>query len=223
MSVDKDSDSSSSALELVNHPNYQEQGGLAGKSSRRRRRRNEISLKEDLPETEATGNVPRELDKERNRSSGNDERKSRTITRSPRKEEVPLEKVSVEMTQFEQELYALMGISPLVRLDKEFKDPKSVILYVKAPGEEDPAVEKVEEVESSENESETTVSDTPVEEPISESISVEEPVEPKLPVVEETAVEETPVDNTSTIESEEATNGRRRRRRRSSVQKEVPV
>ena len=159
------------------------------------------------------------MDKDRNRASGNDERKSRTITRSPRKEEVTLEKVSVEMTQFEQELYALMGISPLVRLDKEFKDPKSVILYVKAPGEEDPAVEKIEEVESSQNESETTASDTPVEEPI----SVEQSVEPKLPVVEETAVEETPVDNTSTIESEEATNGRRRRRRRSSVQKEVTV
>ncbi len=227
LSTDKDSDSGSSVLELVNHPNYQEQGGLAGKSSRRRRRRNEISLKEVLPETEPTANIPRELDKDRNRVTSNDERKSRTITRSPRKEEVPLEKVSVEMTPFEQELYALMGISPLVRLDREFKDPKSVILYVKAPGEEDPTVEKVETVESSDSlsESETTISETPVEETISESTSVEKPPEPKLPVEEETEVQSTPVDNTdtATTENEEPTNGRRRRRRRSSVQKEVTV
>jgi ribonuclease E len=47
----------------------------------------------------------------------------------------PAERVSVEMTPLEQDVYALMGVSPLVRLDREFKDPKSVIVTVRSPGE----------------------------------------------------------------------------------------
>jgi ribonuclease E len=39
------------------------------------------------------------------------------------------------MTPVEQEVYSLMGISPLILVDKEFKDPKSVIVSVKLPGE----------------------------------------------------------------------------------------
>ncbi|MFM7788006.1 MAG: ribonuclease E/G, partial [Microcystis panniformis] len=42
---------------------------------------------------------------------------------------------SVEMTPVEQEVYSLMGISPLILVDKEFKDPKSVIVSVKLAGE----------------------------------------------------------------------------------------
>ncbi|MGH2414013.1 MAG: Rne/Rng family ribonuclease, partial [Microcystaceae cyanobacterium] len=63
-----------------------------------------------------------------------EERKER-VPRTSRREEVPLEKVSVEMTPIEQDVYALMGISPLVRLNREFKDPKSVLISVKLPGE----------------------------------------------------------------------------------------
>ncbi len=47
----------------------------------------------------------------------------------------PPEVVTVEMTPEEQEVYALMGISPLVRLDREVRNPKSVILSVVLPGE----------------------------------------------------------------------------------------
>jgi ribonuclease E len=39
------------------------------------------------------------------------------------------------MTPVEQEVYSLMGISPLILVDKEFKDPKSVIVSVKLAGE----------------------------------------------------------------------------------------
>ena len=49
--------------------------------------------------------------------------------------DIPIERVSVEMTPLEQDVYALMGVSPLVRLDREFKDPKSVIVTVRSPGE----------------------------------------------------------------------------------------
>ncbi len=46
-----------------------------------------------------------------------------------------LEAIAVEMTQAEQEVYAMMGISPLVKLDREVKNPKSVQLAVILPGE----------------------------------------------------------------------------------------
>jgi ribonuclease E len=47
----------------------------------------------------------------------------------------PPEVITVEMTPEEQEVYAFMGISPLVRLEREVKNPKSVILSVVLPGE----------------------------------------------------------------------------------------
>jgi ribonuclease E len=54
----------------------------------------------------------------------------------PIKQEIePPEIVSVEMTAEEQEMYALMGISPLVRLEKEVKNPRTVIVSVNSPGE----------------------------------------------------------------------------------------
>jgi ribonuclease E len=41
----------------------------------------------------------------------------------------------VELTPLEQDVYALMGVSPLIRLDQEFKDPKAVIVAVKTKGD----------------------------------------------------------------------------------------
>jgi ribonuclease E len=56
------------------------------------------------------------------------------IVKSPREIEPP-KVVCVEMTTEEQDVYALMGISPLVRLDEDIRNPKSVILSVVLPGE----------------------------------------------------------------------------------------
>ena len=56
------------------------------------------------------------------------------LIKSPRETEPP-EVIAIEMTPEEQDVYALMGISPLVRLDREIKNPKSVILSVVLPGE----------------------------------------------------------------------------------------
>jgi len=39
------------------------------------------------------------------------------------------------MTPQEQKVYAWMGASPLIRLQEEFKDPKTVLVTVRAPGE----------------------------------------------------------------------------------------
>ena len=183
-------DSSPQQLELINHPNYQEQGGVASNNRRRRRRRlNELLMKEDLGNGDSSGT--RELNGE---TSNYEERKSRPSTsRSSRREEVVLEKVSVEMSNLEQEMYALMGVSPLIRLDKDFKDPKSVLVYVQTPGEEN--ITEVQEKQSN-----TSLSSLPVE------VDNDEP----------------PAEN-GELNNEDISNSRRRRRRRSSAQKEVSV
>lgn len=139
--IDFNYDSPPQQLELLNHPNYQEQGGPNNRR-RRRRRINDILMKEDVGESEVTS--PRELESEVN-TYPTEERKSRTPTRAIRREEVNLEKVTVEMTELEQEVYALMGVSPLVRTDRTFKDPKSVLVYLKTPGQDDNGTQNISE------------------------------------------------------------------------------
>ncbi|MGK7944737.1 MAG: Rne/Rng family ribonuclease [Microcystaceae cyanobacterium] len=118
------------ALDLLHHPSYQEQGG-SNNARRRRRRRVPDGVKEETPTPSKTasttnGNAP--VTEER-------ERKERPY-RNYRQEEAPKEQISVEMTPLEQDIYALMGISPIVRLDEPIKDPKSVIVSVKTPNGE---------------------------------------------------------------------------------------
>ncbi len=231
---DTDYDRNPYQLELANHPNYQEQGGAAN-NRRRRRRRSDISLKEDVNESEVTIVTSRERDTELSSDRYSEERKSRIPSRSSRREEVPLEKVVVEMTELEQEIYALMGVSPLVRLEGEFKDPKSVVVYVTKPGEildleteaktvtetTEPVTESKELVikpasgmitQSSILDSLETITEEPgIEAVVAESVANTE--ETKEVTITEN-VEET---------TEETISLRRRRRRRSSAQKEVTV
>ncbi|MBF2021266.1 MAG: Rne/Rng family ribonuclease [Hydrococcus sp. C42_A2020_068] len=123
-------------LDLLYHPSYQEQGLAATNNRRRRRRRSTDGIEKEggtgrVDPIAATKELVLDAD-----APEVEERKERP-QKSPRREEVPVEKVSVEMTPMEQNVYALMGISPLVRLNREFKDPKSVIVSVKSPGESD--------------------------------------------------------------------------------------
>ena len=60
------------------------------------------------------------------------------------KEIEPPEVIAVEMTPEEQDVYALMGISPLVRLNREVRNPKSVVLSVVLPGDSDDTDEENE-------------------------------------------------------------------------------
>jgi ribonuclease E len=48
----------------------------------------------------------------------------------------PPEIRTVEMTTEEQDVYALMGVTPLLKLDREVKTSKSVIINVVAPGQQ---------------------------------------------------------------------------------------
>lgn len=111
-------------LELINHPSYQEQTN----GTRRRRRRRE-DAKEELIVAETNGHVTE--------SETKPERKERTVLpRTPRRDESKMEKVVIKMTEAEQDIYALMGVSPLVHLGQEFKDPKSVLIYVASGDDE---------------------------------------------------------------------------------------
>ena len=47
----------------------------------------------------------------------------------------PPEVIVVEMTEEEQDVYSLIGISPLVLADREVKDPRNVIVTVALPGQ----------------------------------------------------------------------------------------
>ncbi len=139
---------------LLNHPSYQELGD-ANNNRRRRRRRiglGEGSVKDEPrtatplalvndnesatdPELElpAVPEVPSSIGK-----PGWIERAERgkPIKPEPVKPVVePPEIVSVEMTPEEQDVYALMGISPMVLTNREVKNSRSVIINVTLPGQ----------------------------------------------------------------------------------------
>jgi ribonuclease E len=120
-------------MDLLFHPNYQEQTNNT--SNRRRRRRRPEAGKEDG----APKPLPNLLSKAPEVVPEPEERREKR-ERPARREEVPPQEVTVEMTPQEQKVYAWMGASPLIRLDQEFKDPKAVLVTVRAPGENfDPA------------------------------------------------------------------------------------
>ncbi len=63
------------------------------------------------------------------------------IPERPNKREIrtkviePPEVIVVEMTEEEQDVYSLIGVSPLVLVDREIKDPRNVIVTVALPGQ----------------------------------------------------------------------------------------
>jgi ribonuclease E len=124
-------------MDLSFHPNYQEQVNNSC------RRPSELLLKEERGEKASTNGLNKEIELE-SESQRLEEKRERPARLSKRGEDtstaknIPVterERVSVEMTPVEEEVYSLMGISLLILVDKEFKDPKSVIVSVKLPGE----------------------------------------------------------------------------------------
>jgi ribonuclease E len=154
-------------LELMHHPSYQERGARGARGGRRRRRGELAFAKEPVPtrsgpweeegrygngsarsttvaaptfaasadrasvEAPAAGfsQEPRELARE--------EREPRR-SRRERPPAEPPELVHVEMSAAEQEVYAWMGISPLVLSTQEVKNPKNTLIAVTLPGEDVP-------------------------------------------------------------------------------------
>ena len=159
-------------LDFVNHPSYQERGLPNNANNRRRRRRrlDEPVAKEE-PLTKVS---PRPTPILSGKSEGAAESELLDVgvglgggagvgvglgagvgvglgerTGKPQliktsKEIEPPEVIAVEMTPEEQDVYALMGISPLVRLNREVRNPKSVVLSVVLPGDSDDTDEENE-------------------------------------------------------------------------------
>jgi ribonuclease E len=209
-------------LNILNHPSYQELGEN-NKNRRTRRRligRGEGSVKDEprMPSTPMNLVNERDQDLEQESESSTSEISlpvigknnwiERTERNRPTKPEPvkptvaePPEIVSVEMTPEEQEIYAMMGVSPLVHANRTVKNSRSLIINVVLPGQASS--------ESMADEGTFTASSEP--EPI--TISAEEPVEFSSDAEESSVVTVTTV----TDESDNSGVVTRRRRRRSSA------
>ncbi|WP_375497793.1 ribonuclease E/G [uncultured Nostoc sp.] len=91
----------------------------------------------------------------------------------------PPEIRTVEMSLQEQDIFALMGISPLVKLEQEVKNPKSVIINVIQPGQQPTT--------PTESTSESTIFQKATPEIIPSKILIPKVIEPEpKPLIEET-------------------------------------
>jgi len=198
--------------DLINHPNYQEQtGSNNGNRRRRRSRRNDLLIKEELIDQENAQNNEQESD------SNTEERKSRSQSRSPRRDETELEKVTVEMGDMEQEIYALMGVSPLIYAEQEPKDSKSVLVYVKKPGEE--LIESENKISDKEEQSEAERKPKTRARKTKNKVKEESVMEVQLETANETDLSlDAEPERKVKAEPEAVTPGRRRRRRSSASQ-----
>jgi len=168
-----DSDNELQDLDLLNHPSYQELGD-ANNNRRRRRRRIEIGEGVAKDETRMPSRLTlvnereSEIDTEpelpttpevtlpaTGKANWIDRERTKPTKPEPVKSVEPPEIVHVEMAPEEQEVYAEMGVSPLVRLNHAVKNSKSVILSITLPGELPPG--------SSSSENGTPASESSVE------------------------------------------------------------
>ncbi len=256
----KSNTANGNSLDLLNHPDYQEQNN--GGNNRRRRRRSpdtNVSAKpvlkdinekdtEKAESQEAVASTNGKKDDSKNGSNGNSKNGNGRYDRRDRgryrREEIKYETVQVEMTPEEQNVYALIGVSPLVKVaGGDEKDPRSTIVKVIRPGEV---------IEVSEEDTETTeaiaTSEAKVEtetKPASKSDKQDDDDAPKAKVVDKPSVkeisnlvgddtesdskEEKDSNDSATAEKAEAKQAeaepeqkvvRRRRRRRSSASSE---
>ncbi len=230
-----------SSLHLINHPSYQELNDSKRRTRTRRSRIgvnganakdeprlinnplgfvNDLDLDLDLEEAEIP--IP-EISPPTINKSGWTERPERAkVKLEPIKVEPP-EVITVEMSAKEQDTFAEMGISPLLKLDREGKNTRSVIINVVQPGQS--PIEKSEfipeplVIEKTTPEVVTIKLPTPTFEPEGESSF------PPLAIVEELTTvaekKETETEEKSELEIESEANNssipNRRRRRRSSA------
>jgi ribonuclease E len=225
-----DNDADLSNLNLMNHPSYHELGDNNKRNSRTRRKRigingangrDEQRLAPTSPgfdndtdlefDTDVDLSPAPELPTPSIAKSGWTERveRNKVIKAEPVKPVVePPEIRTVEMTLEEQDVFALMGVSPLVKLDREVKNPKSVIINIVQPGQG-------ANTTSLESSSPTTVIETTIKE-----VTTPPPVELEEKPLPQGKVElDGFATNTEEAEAEAnlTTTASRRRRRRSSA------
>jgi ribonuclease E len=158
---EEDSDRS---FDLLHHPSYQEQAGGRDngdrKDSRRRFRRGrfgEKGGKEEGYEVVKTPSrndlrndnrndsrndlrvtpkpTPRDVEVDREVMPALEDRKVKPQSRSQRREDTPQQVIAVEMTEREKDVYALMGVSPLVKIGRDPKELRGAVVKIVALGE----------------------------------------------------------------------------------------
>lgn len=119
--------------------------GGRGERPARGRGRGRMNGRENLPPTLNTTRelvLPSDSGPELERDSVppqetgySEERRGRSRRESSKPPAEPPELIAVEMTPEEQDVYAWMGVSPLILATREVKNPKSAIVSVVLPGE----------------------------------------------------------------------------------------
>ncbi|MFB2935162.1 ribonuclease E/G [Aerosakkonemataceae cyanobacterium BLCC-F154] len=253
--------------DMLNHPDLKDRGGL--NNARRRRRRRLISENERLEENMGRGSTSSstsfsgasesgwvaepEMPTPTSKSFPNQVSKNASLLQKgirldssdrynrPTKEVAPSEVISVEMTPEEQEVYALMGISPLLLLDREVKNPKTATVSIKLPGKSDSTTSSDEALryrsDSYRRNDVTDDEETGDDEPENyqmeldfsedsapeEERTIEPPVlrreSPEIPTPESSESESESIDPSDPSDSSDSSDSsvRRRRRRRSSA------
>jgi ribonuclease E len=231
------------SLHLINHPSYQELNDSKRRTRTRRSRigANAVNGKDEsrLPTNPLSFVNDADLDLEEpelpipeiapptiNKSGWTERPERAKVKLEPIKVEPP-EVVTVMLSTREQDTYAEMGISPLLKLDREGKNPRSVIINVVQPGQSP--------VEETEFIPETIVTEKTIPEVVTIKLPTptfeleEEPSFPPLVIVPEVTIvpqereiepktEETnETEKEKEIEFDHGSIPNRRRRRRSSA------
>ncbi|AFZ03994.1 Rne/Rng family ribonuclease [Calothrix sp. PCC 6303] len=130
----------------------------------------------------------------------------------------PPEIRTVEMTTEEQDVYALMGVTPLLKLDREVKNTKSVIINVVAPGQQ-ASTNPIETNSESPRVLPTPRKEIAPPEPKPSPIVISEP-EPEPEPLPEPVLKVAQISEEEEVETvtpvTDPTNGRRRRKRSSA-------
>jgi len=232
-----DNESEFSSANLINHPSYQD---LNDSKRRTRTRRSRIGVNDangkdetrltnnplsfvndtDLDLEEAEIQIP-EISLPTINKSGWTERPERAkVKLEPIKVEPP-EIINVEMSTKEQDTYAEMGISPLLKLDREGKSTRSVIINVVQPGqspiEETQFITEPIATEKTIPEIVSIKLPTPIFEPEVEPYFPALAIVPELTIVPEEQEPEIEVETERETETNNSSIPNRRRRRRSSA------
>jgi ribonuclease E len=223
-------------LDLSNHPSYQERGGANNRRRRRRIGREPVARNGNVrsePEAEEAitptimAEEPVLLTLTPHIVTPKENRPEKTERRTSNRRERPVAEapqvISVEMTQEEQEVYAFMGVSPLVLTSEAIKDPKSTVIAVTLPGQShiSNGQATIEPMLTQQSVAPVPVFDLEGEDEASDRIELSlepEPIAPahttiELPGMETNASEAESMDS----EDDSSSAGRRRRRRRSSA------
>jgi ribonuclease E len=196
---------------LVNHPSYQEQTRLDKKRRRRHERTEESTVRDEterpIPRGATTPSVP--LPIEESLPVEESDRPSKVAQNKPTRAPIePPEQVSIAMSDAEKEVYAWMGVSPLIKLEQEVRNPRTAAITIVPLG-------SLPESQIIDTNDETLGLAEPIPQPVILESSAT-PVDSQ-PATQTTLPLVVPAENLAPAENSSELTNRRRRRRSSAV------